>query len=61
MGLFDIRLRLATLQLLSFRGLAPGAMLHSDRGSIYTAQLRLRENHGQPGLGNYKGIRTAVP
>ena len=34
----DVRLGLATLRLLSGRGLAPGAMLHSDRGSIYTAQ-----------------------
>ena len=34
----DVRLGLATLRLLSSRGLAPGAMLHSDRGSIYTAQ-----------------------
>ena len=34
----DVRLGLATLQFLSGRGLAPGAMLHSDRGSIYTAQ-----------------------
>ena len=30
----DVRLGL----LLSSRGLTPGAMLHSDRGSIYTAQ-----------------------
>ena len=34
----DVRLGLATLRLLSGRGLAPGAMLHSGRGSIYTAQ-----------------------
>lgn len=34
----DVRPGLATLQLLSGRGLAPGAMLHSDCGSIYTAQ-----------------------
>lgn len=34
----DVQLGLATLQFLSGRGLAPGAMLHSDRGSIYTAQ-----------------------
>lgn len=35
----DIRLAIATLQILSFRGLASGAMLHSDRGSIYTANI----------------------
>ena len=34
----DVRLGLVTLQFLSGRGLALGAMLHSDRGSIYTAQ-----------------------
>ena len=34
----NIRLGLATVQLLSDRGLALGAMLHSDRGCIYTAQ-----------------------
>lgn len=34
----DVRLGLATLRLLSGRGLAPGAMLHSGRGSIYIAQ-----------------------
>ena len=34
----DVRLGLVTLRLLSGRGLAPGAMLHSGRGSIYTAQ-----------------------
>lgn len=45
----DIRLGLATLQLLSFRGLAPGAMLHSDRGCIYTAQL-FREAADRMGL-----------
>ena len=39
----DIRLGLATLQLLSFRGLAPGAMLHSDRG---TALPRGGRPHG---------------
>ena len=35
----DVRLANATLQILSFRGLAAGAMLHSDRGSIYTANI----------------------
>ena len=33
----DIRLAVSTLQILSFRQLEPGAMLHSDRGCIYTA------------------------
>ncbi len=45
----DIRLGLATLQLLSFRGLAPGAMLLSYRGSICTAQL-FREAARRMGL-----------
>ncbi len=35
----DISLSLRTLQILSFRGVKPGAMLHSDRGSIYTATV----------------------
>ena len=35
----DTRLGLATLQLLSQRDIAEGAMLHSDRGSIYMAQV----------------------
>lgn len=33
----DTSLSMRTLQILSFRDLKPGAMLHSDRGSIYTA------------------------
>lgn len=45
----DIRLAIATLQILSFRGLAAGAMLHSDRGSIYTANI-FREMAKQMGL-----------
>ena len=45
----DIRLALATLQILSFRGISPGAMLHSDRGSIYTAQI-FRETVAGMGL-----------
>lgn len=35
----DVNLSLATLQLLSYRGLAKDAVLHSDRGCIYTANL----------------------
>ncbi len=34
----DVSLSLKTLQILSFRGIKPGALLHSDRGSIYTSQ-----------------------
>lgn len=34
----DVSLSLRTLQILSFKGVKPGAMFHSDRGSIYTAQ-----------------------
>lgn len=45
----DTQLALATLQILSFRGLAEGAMLHSDRGSIYTANI-FRETAEQMGL-----------
>ena len=45
----DIRLGLATLQLLSFRGLAAGAMLLSYRGSICTAQ-HFREAPRRMGL-----------
>lgn len=33
----DISLSMRTLQILSFRDLKPGVLLHSDRGSIYTA------------------------
>lgn len=35
----DIRLAVSTLQILSFRRLVPGAILHSDRGCIYTAGI----------------------
>lgn len=35
----DTALAVATLQILSFRKFAPGAMLHSDRGSIYTSEI----------------------
>lgn len=48
-GKQDIRLAIATLQILSFRGISPGAMLHSDRGSIFTANI-FRELAKQMGL-----------
>ena len=45
----DISLSLKTLQILSFRGVKPGAMLHSDRGSIYTATI-FRETLSRMGV-----------
>lgn len=33
----DVSLSLKTLHILSFKGVKPGALLHSDRGSIYTS------------------------
>lgn len=45
----DVKLSLSTLQLLSHRGLAEDAMLHSDRGSIYTAHA-FREEVAKLGI-----------
>ena len=35
----DVRLAVSTLQVLSFREAASGAILHSDRGCIYTSNI----------------------